>query len=53
MKFFKVFVAAALFVTSVTVEEQILVSKSGVDSSWSVTFSTPVSHAVYNEYEAF
>lgn len=45
MKFFKVFIAAALFTTSVSFEEQILVSKTGIESTWSVTFSTPVSHA--------
>lgn len=45
MKFFKLFIAAAFFVTSVTFEEQILVSKAGIDSTWDVTFSTPVSHA--------
>lgn len=45
MKFFKLFIAAAFFVTSVTYEEQILVSKAGIDSTWEVTFSTPVSHA--------
>lgn len=45
MKFFKLFIAAAFFVTSVTYEEQILVTKAGIDSTWDVTFSTPVSHA--------
>ncbi len=51
MKFFKLFIAAAFFVTSVTYEEQILVTKAGVDSTWEVTFSTPVSHAA--SYAAF
>ena len=53
MKFFKMFVAAALFMTSVTFEEHIIVSKSGIDSTWNVTFSTPVSHANAAMEEAF
>ena len=53
MKFFKVFVAAALFMTSVTFEEQILISKSGIDSSWNVTFSTPISHAAMQSEAAY
>lgn len=51
MKFFKIFVAAAFFLTSVTFEEQILVTKNGIDSTWAVTFSTPVSsHAAAAAY---
>lgn len=43
MKFFRVFVAALAFLTSVTYEEQILVTKNGIDATWEVTFSSPVS----------
>lgn len=49
MKFFKLLVAIAFFVTSVTYEEQILVTKAGIDSTWEVTFSTPISHALEAE----
>ncbi len=49
MKFFKLFIAAALFVTNMTYEEQILVTKAGIDSTWEVTFSTPISHAADTE----
>lgn len=51
MKFFKLFLAVALFVTNVTMEEQYMVTKAGIDSTWEVTFSTPMSHAL--EAEAF
>lgn len=47
MKFFKLFIASALFVTNITFEEQVLVTKTGIDSTWDVTFSTPVSQAQY------
>lgn len=50
MKFFRVFIAAAAFFTSVTFEEQIIVSKTGIDSTWDVTFSTPVSYAAKAAY---
>jgi hypothetical protein len=50
MKFFKLFIAAAFFVTSITFEEQVLVTKAGIDSTWDVTFSTPVSHAAAAAY---
>lgn len=53
MKFFKMFIAAAFFVTSVTYEEQILVTKAGIDSTWEVTFSTPVSYAAAAKMAAF
>ncbi len=52
MKFFKLFIAAAFFVTSITFEEQVLVTKAGIDSTWDVTFSTPVSHAAAAAYQS-
>lgn len=53
MKFFKLFIAVALFTTSVTFEDQIIVSKAGIDSTWSVTFNTPVANAMMNESAAY
>lgn len=52
MKFFKLFVAVALFVTSVSFEEQIMVSQNGIDSTWEVTFNTPIANAAM-ETEAY
>ena len=45
MKIAKFFIALALFVTSVTFQEQVIMTKNGIDVSWDVTVSTQVSHA--------
>ncbi len=39
MKFAKFFIAAALFVSSVTYERQVLMTANGIDSSWDVSIS--------------
>ena len=45
----KLFVAFALFVSSVTFEEQVLMTKDGISSTWNVSFSTSISHAAQQQ----
>ncbi len=52
MKGFKLVLAVAMFVTSVTFEEQIIVTDQGLASTWEVSVGTPRSLAVYHmEFE--
>ncbi len=36
----KLFIAALMFVTSVTFDSQVLVTKNGLDSNWDISVST-------------
>lgn len=49
MKGMKLILAVALFVTSVSFEEQVLVSEQGLASSWEITVVT--NHAMALEFE--
>jgi hypothetical protein len=53
MKGFKLVLAVALFVTSVTFEEQIIVTDQGLASTWEVSVgsSNAMALAMYNEFE--
>jgi hypothetical protein len=46
MKGFKLVLAVALFVTSVTFEEQVIVTDQGLASTWEVSVGTPSAMAL-------
>lgn len=43
----KLLIAFALFLSSVSIEQQVLTTKSGMDVSWNATISVSQSFAVY------
>lgn len=50
MNFTKLMVAFAIFVSSVSFEEQVLMTKDGISSTWNVSFGTTVSYALEQAY---
>lgn len=48
MKILKLFIAFAMYTTSMTFSDQVLVTNSGLVSSWDVQIEVSKSQALYN-----
>ncbi len=49
MRFAKFAIALALFVTSVSFQEQVLMTKNGIDVTWKTSITTSQSFALQQE----